>query len=84
MTTAAKVGPYLEDHQLALENGEEVGRLTGHGHILLHQGPLVQVVQLLSTAVQGLYLVCGGLVALQTGLVGVWSDSQIPVSDLQL
>ena len=75
VATAAKVGPNLEDDQLALEDGEEVGRLTVHGHTLLHQGSTEQEVQLLSVAVQGLYLVCGGLAALQTGLVEAWSDS---------
>lgn len=68
-------GSYLEDHQLALEDGEEVGRLTAHGHMLLHQGPVVHEVQLLSIAVQGLYLVFGGLVALQAGVVRAWSSS---------
>lgn len=62
-------GFYLEDHQLALEDGEEVRRLTAHGHMLLHWGSMVHEVQLLSIVVQGLYLVCGGLVTLQVGVV---------------
>lgn len=62
-------GFYLEDHQLALKDGEEVGRLAAHGHVLLHWGSMVREVQLLSIVVQGLYLVCGGLVTLQVGVV---------------
>lgn len=68
-------GPYLEDHQLALEDGKEVGGLTAHGHVLLHQGSVVHEVQLLSVAVQGLYLMCAGLGALQAGVVRAWRSS---------
>lgn len=57
-------GAYLEDHQLTLEDGKEVGGLTAHGHMHLHQGSLVHEVQLLSIADQGLALICHGLVAL--------------------
>lgn len=66
---------YLEDHQLALEDGEEVGRLAAHGHVLLNQGSMVHEVQLLSIVVQGLYLVCGGLMTLQVGVMRAWSSS---------
>ena len=68
-------GPYLEDHQLALEDGEEVRGLAAHGHVLLHQGSPVHEVQLLGIAVQGFDITRGGAVALQVGMAGAWSGS---------
>lgn len=44
-------GPYLEDHCVALEDGEEVKGLAAHGRVLLHQGSTAHEVQLLGVAV---------------------------------
>lgn len=76
--------PYLEDHQLALEDGEEVRGLAAHGHVLLHQRSVVLEVQLLGVALQGFDLVCGGLEALRAGVVRAWHGSQTPLSAPEL
>ena len=70
--------PYLEDHEPALEDGEEVGGLAAHGHVLLHQGSTVPQVQLLGVAPQGPDLVRRGLEALWAGAVRAWRRSQAP------
>lgn len=68
--------PYLEDHEPALEDGEEVGGLAAHGHVLLYQGSTVPQVQLLGVAPQGPDLVCRGLETLWAGAVRAWRRSQ--------
>ena len=76
--------PYLEDHELALEDGEEVGGLAAHGHVLLHQGSMVPQVQLLGVGPQGTDLVCRGLEALWAGVVRPQHRSQTLSSAPQL